>query len=453
MMRRDTIAAIATPFGESAIGIVRLSGPDTLNIVNKVFRGKGRIRPRYAHYGYVLDKKGEPLDEAVLIYYKAPHSYTGEDMAEFNLHGNPLILKEVLRRLLEEGARLAEPGEFTKRAFLNGKLDLTQAEAVAELISAKTELARKLALNQLRGALSKEIKPLREELLNLFALVESSIEFEEEDIPTIERKDLIKRLEMILERVKKLLETAKTGKALRKGLKLAIIGRPNVGKSSLFNRLLGEERSIVTDIEGTTRDYIEETVNIGGIPISLVDTAGIRETEDRVEKIGVERSLKKLEEADVVLLVFDTSKEELEEEDLKLGDLARKSGKPVLLVLNKVDLGNRLKVIPFDFPKIWVSAKTGEGLERLKGLILELAGVNTAEGGNIYISLRHEELLKRAKRALESALDYLKDGEFYSPEILMLDLREASDALGEIIGEVTTEDVLGQIFSTFCIGK
>ena len=214
--KRDTIAAIATPYGESAIGIVRLSGPKALDILKKVFKtSSGEIKPRYAHYGWVLDKSGEPIDEAVAIYYKAPHSYTGEDMVEFNLHGNPLILREVLQRLLEEGARLAEPGEFTKRAFLNGKLDLTQAEAVAELISAKTDLARRLALNQLRGALSKEIKPLREELLMLHALVESSIEFEEEDIPTIEREELIRRLKGILERVNRLLETAKTGKAIR----------------------------------------------------------------------------------------------------------------------------------------------------------------------------------------------------------------------------------------------
>ncbi len=453
--KRDTIAAIATPYGESAIGIVRLSGDKTLEILKKVFKTKSReIKPRYAHYGYVLDKNGEPIDEAVVIYYKAPHSYTGEDMAEFNLHGNPLILKEVLNRLLEEGARLAEPGEFTKRAFLNGKLDLTQAEAVAELISAKTELARKLALNQLQGSLSKEIKPLREELLMLHALVESSIEFEEEDIPTIEKEELIERLERILERVNKLLKTATTGKAIREGIKLAIVGKPNVGKSSLFNALIGEERAIVTDIAGTTRDYIEETVNIGGVPIRLVDTAGIRETGDIVEKIGVERSIQKLREADIILFVLDASKEKLEEEDLYLADLVKRSGKPAIVVLNKIDLGRRLRKLPFeDFPVVEVSAKSGKGLDELKNLILEKAGVMTYGGGNIYISARHEQLLKKTKQALENALTYLKEGDFYSPEILMLDLREATDSLGEILGEITTEDILGQIFSTFCIGK
>ena len=455
--KRDTIAAIATPYGESAIGIVRLSGEKSLEILKKIFKSpSGKIKPRYAHYGYIVNKNGEPIDEAVVIYYKAPHSYTGEDMVEINLHGNPLILKEVLNRILEEGARLAEPGEFTKRAFLNGKLDLTQAEAVAELISAKTELARKLALNQLRGALSREIKPLREELLMLHALVESSIEFEEEDIPTIEKEDLEKRLEKILQRIDKLLQTAKTGKAIRQGIKLAIVGRPNVGKSSLFNRLLGEERAIVTDIAGTTRDYIEETVNLKGIPINLIDTAGIRETSDLVERIGVERSLQKLKEADVVLFVLDASKEKPSEEDLKLARLVEGVKKPTIVVLNKIDLGRKLDLsqLPLKAERVVeVSAKTGEGIEKLADAILEVAGVQTAEGGNIYISVRHEELLKRAKKALENALKYLREGEFYSPEILMLDIREASDALGEIIGEVTTEDVLGQIFSTFCIGK
>lgn len=455
--KRDTIAAIATPYGESAIGIVRMSGSDVAKILKRVFKTKSKtLKPRYAHYGWIVDKDGQPIDEAVAIYYKAPHSYTGEDMAEINLHGNPLILKRVLQRLLEEGARLAEPGEFTKRAFLNGKLDLTQAEAVAELISAKTELARKLALNQLRGALSKEIKPLREELLLLLALVESSIEFEEEDIPTVEKGELITRLEGILKRVNKLLDTAKTGKAIRKGLKLAIVGKPNVGKSSLFNRLLGEERAIVTSVAGTTRDYLEETVNLGGIPINLIDTAGVRDTEDTVERIGVERSLQKLKEADIILFVLDAGEEEPTEEEIKLAHLVKQSEKPTLVVLNKIDKVKRINLGGFPlqgFPILKVSAKTGEGLENLKREILKAAGISTSEGGTIYISLRHEELLKRAKKALENALSYLKEGDFYSPEILMLDLREASDSLGEIIGDVTTEDVLGQIFSTFCIGK
>jgi len=457
--KRDTIAAIATPYGEGAIGIIRISGPETLKIVKEIFKTpSGKIKPRFAHYGEVINPEtGETLDEGVLIFYRGPRSYTGEDMAEINLHGNPLILKEVLSLILSRGARLAEPGEFTKRAFLNGKLDLTQAEAVAELILAKTDLARKLALNQLKGALSKEIKPLRDELLMLHALVESSIEFEEEDIPTIEPEELKERLKKILSRVEKLLKTAQTGKAIRSGIKLAIVGRPNVGKSSLFNRLLGEERAIVSDIAGTTRDYIEETVNIKGVPVRLVDTAGIRETADVVEKIGVERSLQKLNEADVILFVLDASQPPAEE-DKNLAEMVLKAEKPVIVVLNKIDKGQKLDLNTLPeglkrFPIVKVSAKTGEGIEELKEKILQKAGIYTAEGGNIYISLRHEQLLKRAKEALTNALRYLQEGEFYSPEILMLDIREATDALGEIIGAVATEDVLGQIFSTFCIGK
>jgi tRNA modification GTPase len=457
--KRDTIAAIATPYGEGAIGIIRISGPETERVVREIFKTRsGKIRERFAHYGEVVNPQtGEALDEGILIFYRAPKSYTGEDMAELNLHGNPLILKEVLELILSRGVRLAEPGEFTKRAFLNGKLDLTQAEAVAELISAKTDLARRLALNQLKGVLSKEIEPLREELLHLHALVESSIEFEEEDIPTIEKEELQRRLESILQRVEKLLKTAKTGEAIRKGLRLAIAGKPNVGKSSLFNRLLGKERAIVTDIAGTTRDYLEETVNLKGIPIILVDTAGIRDTSDPVEKIGVERSRQKLSEADIILLVLDASKP-LEKEDLELIDTVLKAQKPVVVALNKIDKGKVLsqEKLPEGlkkFPILEVSAKTGRGVEGLAEKILETAGVLTAEGGEIYISLRHEELLKRAKRALENALKYLKGGEFYSPEILMLDIREATDALGEIIGAVATENVLGKIFSTFCIGK
>jgi len=447
---REPIVAIATPYGESAIGIVRLSGRGVLDLVKRFFKIKGDIKPRYAHFGRLYDEKGQELDEGILIYYKAPHSYTGEDMVELNLHGNPHILKKALELFLSAGARLAEPGEFTKRAFLNGKLDLTQAEAVAELISAKTELARKVALKQLRGELSAYIRPLRESLLELLAYMEADIEFAEEDIPTLTREQIIHMVDKVIKGIEELLKTSKTGKAIREGLKLAIVGKPNVGKSSLFNALLKEERAIVTDIEGTTRDYLEGTLQIKGVPVVLVDTAGIRKTEDPVERIGVERSRKKIEEADCVLFVIDASRE-LTEEDLKIYKEIKDKEK--IVVANKVDLGVRANLEIFKEENIIkVSALTGEGLKTLSEEILKKAGVNLTDSINIYISTRHESLLRRAKEVLENFKKSFAEREM-SPEIAMLDLREASDLLGEILGEVTTEEVLGKIFSTFCIGK
>ncbi|NPA32583.1 MAG: tRNA uridine-5-carboxymethylaminomethyl(34) synthesis GTPase MnmE [Aquificae bacterium] len=447
---REPIVAIATPYGESAIGIVRLSGKGVLELAKRFFKTKGEIKPRYAHFGKLYDQKGEPLDEGILIYYKAPHSYTGEDMVELNLHGNPRILQKALELFLSAGARLAEPGEFTKRAFLSGKLDLTQAEAVAELISAKTELARKQALRQLEGELSRLIKPLRQALLELLAYIEADIEFSEEDIPTLTKEEVINRTKNVIKRIDELLSTAKTGRAIREGIKLAIVGKPNVGKSSLFNALLKEERSIVTEIEGTTRDYIQETLQIKGIPVVLVDTAGIREAKDKVERIGVERSKQKIKEADIVLFVVDLSRP-LTSEDLLIYEEIKQ--KPHIVVGNKSDLPQRAELEKFSGENIIkVSALTGEGLDELSEEILKKAGVQLSDSVNVYVSVRHENLLKKAKGVLERFLEEYKVKEI-SPEIVMLDLREASDYLGEILGEVSTEDVLGEIFSTFCIGK
>jgi len=447
---REPIVAIATPYGEGAIGIVRLSGKGVLELVKPYFKTKGEIKPRYAHYGKLVDEKGEEIDEGILVYYKAPRSYTGEDMVELNLHGNPYILRRAVELFVRAGARLAEPGEFTKRAFLSGKLDLTQAEAVAELISAKTELARRIALKQLKGELSKLVRPLREKLLTLSAYLEADIEFAEEDIPTLSREEVLALLGEVLSGIEELLKTAKTGKALREGIKLAIVGKPNVGKSSLFNALLKEERAIVTEVAGTTRDYIEETLHIKGVPVKLVDTAGIRETEDPVEKIGVERSRKKLEEADLVLFVVDASRP-LTGEDFAIYELIKE--KEHLVVANKSDLPLKAELEKFPAENIIkVSALTGEGLEQLSEFILKKAGVRLEESVNIYVSLRHETLLKKAQEVLERLRRSYEAGPV-SPEIAMLDVREASDYLGEILGEVTTEEVLGKIFSTFCIGK
>ncbi|GAB6065793.1 tRNA uridine-5-carboxymethylaminomethyl(34) synthesis GTPase MnmE [Aquifex pyrophilus] len=447
---REPIVAVATPYGESAIGIVRLSGKGVLDIVKRFFKTRGEIRPRYAHFGRLYDEKGEELDEGILIYYKAPHSYTGEDMVELNLHGNPRILKKAVELFISAGARLAESGEFTKRAFLNGKMDLTQAEAVAELISAKTELARKVALKQLRGELSRYIRPLRDSLLELMAYIEADIEFAEEDIPTLTKEQVLEMVDKVIKGIEELLKTAKTGRAIREGIKLALVGKPNVGKSSLFNALLKEERAIVTDIAGTTRDYLEEILNLKGVPVRLVDTAGIRNTEDPVEKIGVERSRKKIEESDLILFVIDAS-EELTEEDLRIYEEVK--DKPHIIVANKVDKGVKANLEMFGEENIIkVSALRGTGIEDLSEEILNRVGVQLGESYNVYISLRHETLLKKAKETLERFRKEYKERDI-SPEIAMLDIREASDYLGEILGYISTEDVLGKIFSNFCIGK
>ena len=447
---REPIVAVATPFGESAIGIVRLSGKGVLDIAKRFFRTGREIPPRKAVYGTLVDEKGEPLDEGILIYYKAPHSYTGEDMVEISLHGNPLILKRAVEIFTSGGARLAEPGEFTKRAFLNGKMDLTQAEAVAELIGAKTELARRVAFRQLRGELSRYIGPLRESLLELCAYLEADIEFAEEDIPTLSRDQVITMTQRVLEGIDKLLEKAQLGKVIREGIRLAIVGKPNVGKSSLFNALLRQDRAIVTDIEGTTRDYIEESINLRGIPVNLIDTAGIRETADRVEKIGVERSLERIEEADVILFVIDGS-QDLTEDDWKIYRMLEE--RDLIIVVNKIDLGEKVSLeFGGKHSIIKVSALKGHGIQNLEEEILKKAGALAGEGLNIYVSIRHAQLLRKARGVLEKFIEMYQREEV-SPEIAMLDIREAAGYLGEIVGEVTTEEILESIFSRFCIGK
>jgi len=447
--QREPIVAIATPFGESAIGAIRLSGLDVLNRIRDLIVIKGKLRPRYAHYVKIRDEKGEILDEGILIYYPSPKSYTGEDMVEIFLHGNSLILRKALELFISKGIRLAEPGEFTKRAFLNGKMDLLQAEAVADLIGSKSERALKAAQRQLQGELSSLINSLRDKLIEILAYVEADIEFSEEDIPTLSKEQIIYLLKDIVLSIEKLLSTVKVGEYLRRGINLAIVGKPNVGKSSLFNALLGTERAITTPIPGTTRDFIQESLTLKGIPINLIDTAGIRHTEDPVEKIGVERSLQKLKGADLVLFVVDGSSP-LEEEDLSIYNLV----KPLahMVVINKADLPLKEEVLR-TFPEaIKVSAVKGEGIEELKEALLERLGVYALDSMQVYLSVRHENLLKKSKEVLKSLINKLETGDIF-PEILMLDLREAISYLEEIVGVISTEDILGGIFSRFCIGK
>lgn len=447
--QREPIVAIATPLGESAIGVVRMSGLGVLQRVMDLLSIKGNPKPRYAHFVKLREEDGQILDEGILIYYPSPKSYTGEDMVELFLHGNPLILRKALQLFLSRGIRLAEPGEFTKRAFLNGKMDLLQAEAVADLIGSKSERAIKAAQRQLQGELSSYINTLREKLLEVLTYVEADIEFSEEDIPTLSKQQLISQLKSLNQSIEVLLTTVKTGEFLRRGINLALVGKPNVGKSSLFNALLGIERAIVTDVPGTTRDYLQESFTLEGIPINLIDTAGIRHTEDPVEKIGVERSLEKLKSAHMVIFVVDGSSP-LEEEDLHIFQMV----KPLehIVVINKKDKAQIREVIE-TFPNaISVSALTGEGINLLKRTLLERLGIHALDSLQVYISVRHENLLKKSQGVLKSLISRLETEDIF-PEILMLDLREALSYLEEIVGFVSTEDVLESIFSKFCIGK
>ncbi|SHK55081.1 tRNA uridine-5-carboxymethylaminomethyl(34) synthesis GTPase MnmE [Thermocrinis minervae] len=446
---REPIVAIATPFGESAIGVVRLSGTGLLEKVGRFIRTKSSIKPRYAHRFELVDEQGKPIDDGILIYYKAPNSYTGEDMLELFLHGNPFILKTALELFVRNGIRLAQPGEFTKRAFLNGKMDLLQAEAVADLIGAKTQLAHESALRQLKGELSSYITPLREKLLELCAYVEADIEFSEEDIPTLTREQILRTLLEVKDRIDTLLFTVKKGEYLRRGINLAIVGKPNVGKSSLFNALLGKDRAIVTSVPGTTRDFLQESLNLEGIPVNLIDTAGIRESSDEVERIGIERSLQKLREADLVLFVVDASSP-LESIDLEVYNLIEETNH--IPVLNKIDLGINEEVVKRFPDGIKVSAKTGQGLEELKERVLQKVGVFGADSMHVYLSVRHADLLQRAKEKIEETVELFQRMEL-SPEVLSLYIREALHYLEELVGTIATEDVLGSIFSRFCIGK
>lgn len=447
--QREPIVAIATPLGESAIGVVRMSGLGVLQRVMDLLSIKGNPKPRYAHFVKLREEDGQILDEGILIYYPSPKSYTGEDMVELFLHGNPLILRKALQLFLSRGIRLAEPGEFTKRAFLNGKMDLLQAEAVADLIGSKSERAIKAAQRQLQGELSSYINTLREKLLEVLTYVEADIEFSEEDIPTLSKQQLISQLKSLNQSIEVLLTTVKTGEFLRRGINLALVGKPNVGKSSLFNALLGIERAIVTDVPGTTRDYLQESFTLEGIPINLIDTAGIRHTEDPVEKIGVERSLEKLKSAHMVIFVVDGSSP-LEEEDLHIFQMVKLLEH--IVVINKKDKAQRREVIE-TFPNaISVSALTGEGINLLKRTLLERLGIHALDSLQVYISVRHENLLKKSQGVLKSLISRLETEDIF-PEILMLDLREALSYLEEIVGFVSTEDVLESIFSKFCIGK
>src|ERR1051325_7439248 len=484
-MLTDTIAAIATPLGEGGLAVIRVSGNDALAVADKSFEpaGKSSLKPSAApthtiHFGKIM-RHGRSVDEVMVAVLRAPRTFTREDTVEITCHGGLLAAKLVLDTVLESGARLAEPGEFTKRAFLNGRIDLAQAEAVADLIHARTELALDAANEQLAGKLSQRINQLRDEMMLTLAHVEAHIDFPDEDIAPDTRAQLISRLEHGVELMDELLRTANEGQILRRGIRAAIIGRPNAGKSSLLNQLLGHDRAIVSPIAGTTRDTIEETANIRGIPVVFIDTAGLREAQDVIEEEGVRRSRATLERAELILHVLDAS-EPLAAEDEKF--LHEGGGKKRIVVINKVDLARRLNLSdalrsPLTltlFPAkgereqqsdagtrserqramaVEVSCTTSAGLERLKDAIRDAVWVGgiKAEMLQVMINARHQDALRRAREGTARTVEALRAD--VALELAAMDLRIAVNAVGEVVGKTTTEDLLDAIFSQFCIGK
>jgi tRNA modification GTPase len=454
----ETIAAVATGSGEAGIGVIRISGAEAVMVAHRSFRPRQGVElfRRASHrvvYGWVIDSRGQVVDEALAIVMKGPRSFTGEDVVEFHCHGGQVALRQVLGAALAAGARLAEPGEFTRRAFMNGRIDLAQAEAVVDIIRAKTDRAMAAAVDHLRGELSESIAAIRERLLVTAAHLEADIDFPELDLEVQTFDEVVEGCTWSLGRVRALLGSARQGKLLREGFRVVLAGRPNVGKSSLLNRLVRENRAIVTEVPGTTRDVIEEWVNFGGLPVILADTAGIRETDDLVEQMGVDRSRAALERADLIALVVD-GEAGVTGDDRAVLDRAP-LGRPLLLLVNKVDLVpvSATEQIAIELgikDSIGVSARTGEGIQLLEERIAQVAGVADTEEAFV-ANARQEEALRRGERHLEAALETRRLG--FGSDLLSIDVRAAWMALGEITGESVGEDLLDQIFNRFCIGK
>ncbi|RMG67127.1 MAG: tRNA uridine-5-carboxymethylaminomethyl(34) synthesis GTPase MnmE [Nitrospirae bacterium] len=452
----DTIAAISTALGEGAIGIVRLSGPEAMAIAKRVFRSPKdkKIEDTPSHtllYGFVIDPRtDEPIDEVLLTVLRAPNTYTREDMVEINCHGGMLSVKRVLETLLKEGARLARPGEFTLRAFVNGRIDLTQAEATLDIIRARTERSSKIALNQLRGGLSARLAPLRDVLTEVLMHVEAYIDFPEEELELETEKDFIEKLSLIGKELDLLSKSYEEGRLYREGVAVSIVGKPNVGKSSLLNALMKEDRAIVTELPGTTRDIIEECLNIQGLPVRIMDTAGIRETHDLAEAEGVRRSLQAIEGADLVIAMFDISRPLTDEDRMVIEKIKDRNS---IIVLNKADLEHRVgsEEFPEGLPIVRISAKNEEGIEELKNAMFGRLIKSDVEETALITNIRHRLSIDRALQAVNRAIERIKERAPY--EIIAFELRDALDGLGEIVGTVTTDDLLNRIFGEFCIGK
>jgi len=459
----ETIAAISTATGNGGIGIIRMSGKDCFEILEKIFRTSKKekiniekIKGYTIQYGYIIDNKtNEIIDEVLVSFFKNPKSYTRENMCEINSHGGMVVEKKILEECLKNGAKLAEPGEFTKRAFLNGRIDLSQAESIIDIINSKTEKEAKASVNQLQGFLSNKIGNIRHYLLDIMADIEASIDYPEYDLEEITNSTALKTLEKIKKELKELEESFNSGKILKDGIKTAIIGRPNAGKSSLLNTILKEERAIVSDIEGTTRDTIEELVTIKGIPLKIIDTAGIRKTSDKIEEIGVEKALKVAEEADLILAILDNTKE-LNEEDLKILKIIE--NRNAIILLNKIDLKEnnleetkelteaRKKIIK-------ISAKNREGIEELYKEIERMFNINELDidNGNLITNIRHKNQITCSIKSIEEAINAVNLN--LPIDIISISIKQVLEDLGKITGDNVSEDIINEIFSKFCLGK
>ncbi len=451
----DTITAISTAAGNGGIGIVRISGSDAISIADSLFvspKGKklSKQKSHTIHFGNIV-YKNQIIDEVLVSVMKAPNTYTREDVVEINTHGGYRAVTSVLNTVIKAGARMAEPGEFTKRAFLNGRIDLTQAEAVIDIINAKTDTAKEAAMKRLEGRLSKNIKTLREEILTMLAHIEAAIAYPEHDDETMTYNMISEGTHRVMAAIDKLIATADTGKIYKEGIKTVILGRPNVGKSSLLNALLEEDRAIVTDIPGTTRDTLEEMINVGGIPLNIIDTAGVRETDNVIEQIGVEKSKSLAEAADLVLLMFDGSKE-LSNEDKELIELTR--GKKVITLVNKLDLSQKIDMEYIsELDPVNISVKMDEGISKIfeKIKLMFISGDININSDVLISGERNKASLVKAKQYLENVIETV---ETMMPEdFITMDLTEAYQALGEITGEALEEDIIDKIFSEFCLGK
>ncbi len=458
-MSTDTIAAIATALSNSGISIIRISGKDSLKIINKIFKTKSKLQPNSIIFGKIVDKE-RVLDSVLVSYFKSPKSFTGEDVCEINCHGGNQITREILELVLENGARLANPGEFSKKAFLNGKMDLSQAEAVINLINAKTTTETRIASRHLEGDLSNKIKNLREDFVELLAHIEVSVDYPEYDYDEVEPEYVKNLINKKIYEIQKIVDTYEQGKIIKEGINVAILGKPNVGKSSLLNKLANYEKAIVTDIPGTTRDIVEETVNIGNVVLNISDTAGIRDTDDIIEKIGVEKSLKKLEEVDLVIYMFN-AESKIGKDDLKLLSKIQNKGIKNIVLINKMDKVQKSffdtfmdelrqnginNVLP-------ISVYTNEGIEELKNKIIEIFNTNDLDYEHelIITNARHKDLLKKSIDSLKCALIELENNQ--PIDIVFINLKNATKKLGEIIGTDVSIDVVQKIFEKFCLGK